>query len=442
MKRYSLHLSRGRSLINLMFILPVFFALIPMGFSPAQSNSADSLTLKACYGIAYTNYPTTKQRGYNKTVNDLKLKNLNVNYYPQILLKGQTSYQSDVPRMIFSYPQIQPEIPAKDRYQITLDLKQNIWDGGTTSSQKIAEQQQLDIDNKKIEVELYSLRPKINDLYFSVLLLQEKKSVNEVTYKDIQQRIKELESRVKNEVITPSNLYILQAQLLQIEQEIRSIDADRTASLKMLSELIGVQLSENITLAVPSPDLNNLDLVPGDRPEHRLYSVQQSQFDSYKDVVSTKSIPKFSFIGQAGFGRPGLNFLDNSFEPFYTVGLSVSWNPINWNQNNNEIQIYDINKKIISTQQETFDKNLRVSLEKYKSDILKFQDLLSKDEEIISLREKIVSSTYSQLQNGTITSTVYLTELNNKYQSQLLLETHRLQLIQAKVNFLTTKGSY
>ncbi|MCX6161354.1 MAG: TolC family protein, partial [Ignavibacteriae bacterium] len=253
---------------------------------------------------------------------------------------------------------------------------------------------------------------------------------------------KELESRVKNEVITPSNLYILQAQLLQIEQEIRSIDADRTASLKMLSELIGVQLSENITLAVPSPDLNNLDLVPGDRPEHRLYSVQQSQFDSYKDVVSTKSIPKFSFIGQAGFGRPGLNFLDNSFEPFYTVGLSVSWNPINWNQNNNEKQIYDINKKIISTQQETFDKNLRVSLEKYKSDILKFQDLLSKDEEIISLREKIVSSTYSQLQNGTITSTVYLTELNNKYQSQLLLETHRLQLIQAKVNFLTTKGSY
>ncbi|MCX6161982.1 MAG: TolC family protein, partial [Ignavibacteriae bacterium] len=157
MKRYFLHLSRGRSLINLMFILPVFFALIPMGFSPAQSNSADSLTLKACYGIAYTNYPTTKQRSYNKTVNDLKLKNLNVNYYPQILLRGQTSYQSDVPRMTFIYPQIQPEIPAKDRYQLTLDLKQNIWDGGTTSSQKIAEQQQLDIDNKKIEVELYSL---------------------------------------------------------------------------------------------------------------------------------------------------------------------------------------------------------------------------------------------------------------------------------------------
>ncbi|MCX6161975.1 MAG: hypothetical protein NTV87_11690, partial [Ignavibacteriae bacterium] len=122
----------------MMFILFALFVLIPMSFSRAQSNGNDSLTLKTCYGIAYNNYPTTKQRGYNQTVNDLKLKNLNVNYYPQILLKGQTSYQSDVPRMTFIYPQIQPEIPAKDRYQITLDLKQNIWDGGTTSSQKIA----------------------------------------------------------------------------------------------------------------------------------------------------------------------------------------------------------------------------------------------------------------------------------------------------------------
>ncbi|TRZ52811.1 TolC family protein [bacterium] len=442
MKRYHISLSRELDVNNLIFIILLFFMMIPFRFSMAHNNNADSLTLKACYGIAYENYPAIKQRGYNKSVNDLKLKNLNINYYPQISLKGQTTYQSDVPRMTINFPQLQLEVPAKDRYQLTLDLKQTIWDGGTTSSQKEAEFKQLDVDNQKIEVELYSLRPRINDLYFSVLLLQEKKSVNELTYKDIQQRIKEIESRVKNEVVPASNLYILQAQLLQIEQEIRSIDADRIASLKMLSELIGVQLPENVNLVIPTPVINNLDLVPGERPEHRLFSVQQSQFDTYKDVVSTKSVPKFSFIGQAGFGRPGLNFLDNSFASFYTVGLSVSWNPINWNQNNNEIQIYEINKKIILSQQETFDKNLQVSLEKYKSDILKYQDLLLKDEEIISLREKIVNSTYSQLQNGTITSTVYLTELNNKFQSQLLLETHRLQLIQAEVNFLTTKGSY
>ena len=159
-----------------------------------------------------------------------------------------------------------------------------------------------------------------------------------------------------------------------------------------------------------------------------------------KSNVSSRSIPKLSAFGQAGYGRPGLNILDNTFQPYYMVGLNLTWNPINWNSNNNEIQIYDVNKKIIDKQKETFDKNLHVSLEKYKSDILKFESLLSKDEEIISLREKIVSSTASQLQNGSITSTTYLTELNNKSQALLTQRTHNIQLIQSKINFLTTKG--
>jgi hypothetical protein len=104
------------------------------------------------------------------------------------------------------------------------------------------------------------------------------------------------------------------------------------------------------------------------------------------------------------------------------------------------MQMYEINEKIIDKQRETFDKNLYISLEKYKSDILKYEKLLQRDEDIIALRDKIVNSTQSQLQNGTITSTTFLTELNNKNQAMLLYKTHQIQLVQAKINFLTTKG--
>ena len=96
---------------------------------------------------------------------------------------------------------------------------------------------------------------------------------------------------------------------------------------------------------------------------------------------------------------------------------------------------------MIDKQKETFDKNLKVSLEKYKSEIQKYESLIKKDEELITLRDKIVESTASQLLNGTITSTVYLTELNNKNQVLLTYKTHIVQLIQSKINFLTTKGS-
>lgn len=401
----------------------------------------DTLKLNDCYDRVYEKYPNAYQKTLYESTSGLKLKNLNVNYLPQISFKGQATYQSDVPEINISLPNFKMTEMSKDRYQLLLDVKQLIYDGGTTSTLKDVEEKQLYSDKQKIEVELYSLRQRVNDLYFSVLLLQEKKNINLVFYNDVQSKIKEMTSKVENGVLQKSNLYILQAQLLQIEQELENIETDKTASVKMLGELMEKELDKNVVLKLPSPRTDNYEIVPGDRPEYKLFEYQRNQFNAMQNTVSTRVLPKLNIFGQAGYGRPGLNYLDNTFQPFYTVGLSVSWNPINWNSNKNEIQIYEVNKKIIDRQKETFDKNLKVSLDKYKSDILKFESLLKKDEELISLREKIIESTSSQLSNGTITSTVYLTELNNKNQVLLTYKTHLIQLIQAKINFLTTKGS-
>jgi len=401
-----------------------------------------SFSLKECYKIAYENYPNAKQKSYYRSINNLKMDNLGINYLPQISFKGQATYQSDVTKLEIPIPTFKPTELSKDQYKLSLDVRQLLYDGGNTSSLKNSESKQVAVDEQKVEVDLFTLKQKINDLYFSVLLLQEKKKVNELLVTDLKSRIAETESRIKNEIVTVNNLYILQAQLLQTEQDINNIGNDKTGSLKMLSELIGSKISESSILT--KPDFQNLtyDNDFSGRPEYKLFDYQKEQLNSYTDVVSSRILPKLSAFGQAGYGRPGLNMLDNSFKPYYMVGLNLTWNPINWNSDNNEKQIYQINQKIVDSQKETFEKNLKVSLEKYKSDIEKYEDLIKKDEELISLREKIVATTFSQLQNGTITSTIYLTELNNKTQSQLMLETHKVQLLQAKINYLTTKGIY
>lgn len=423
-----------RKIIQIIILL-----LVNITFVYSQDNS---FTLKDCYKIAYENYPNAKQKSYYRSINNLKMDNLGINYLPQISFKGQATYQSDVTKLEIPIPTFKPTEISKDQYKLSLDVRQLLYDGGNTSSLKNTESKQVAVDEQKVEVDLFTLKQKINDLYFSVLLLQEKKKVNELLVSDLKSRIAETESRIKNEIVTVNNLYILQAQLLQTEQDINNIGNDKTGSLKMLSELIGFKISESTILN--KPDFQNLtyDNDFSARPEYKLFDYQKDQLNSYTDVVSSRIMPKVSAFGQAGYGRPGLNMLDNSFKPYYMVGLNLTWNPINWNSDNNEKQIYQINQKIVDSQKETFEKNLKVSLEKYKSDIEKYEDLIKKDEELISLREKIVATTFSQLQNGTITSTVYLTELNNKTQSQLMLETHKVQLLQAKINYLTTKGIY
>jgi outer membrane protein TolC len=401
----------------------------------------DTLKLNDCYERVYEKYPNAYQKVIYENTSGLKLKNLDVNYLPQISFKGQATYQSDVTKLTLPIPNIKAPEMSKDRYQLTLDVKQLLWDGGTTGSLRDVEERQLSSDKQKVEVELYGLRQKVNDLYFSVLLLQEKKNINQVYYNDIKSKITEITSKIENGVLPKSNLYILQAQLLQIEQEIESIEADRFASLKMLGELMEKDIDRDAVLGLPNPRADNFEITPGDRPEYKLFEFQKIQFNALQTSVDSRIMPKLSAFGQAGYGRPGLNMLDNTFQPFYTVGLSVSWSPINWNTNKNEIQIYEANKKLIDRQKETFDKNLKVTLEKYKSDIQKYESLMKKDEELVALREKIVETTSSQLSNGTITSTVYLTELNNKNQVILMYKTHLVQLIQAKINFLTTKGN-
>ncbi len=405
----------------------------------AQNNP---VTLKECYKIAYENHPNSKQKDYYKSISSLKLENIGVNFLPQISLRGQATYQSDVTELVVNNPLFQPPVINKDQYRITMDVRQLIYDGSNTSSLKNTETKQVLVDEQKVEVDLFSLKQRINDLYFSVLLFQQRMRVNQLLINDLKSRIAETESRVKNELNLPANLYILQAQLIQTEQEMENLNSDREASLKMLSELIGYTIPEKTELEYPQHQAVVFDDNLSERPEYKLFDCQKEQLNSYSDVISSRILPKLSAFGQAGLGRPGLNMLDNDFKPFYMVGLSVSWNPINWGADNNEKQIYQINQKIVDSQKETFEKNVKVSLEKYKSDMDKYENLIQKDEELITLREKIVESTYSQLQNGTITSTVYLTELNNKTQSQLMLETHKLQLLQAKINYLTTKGVY
>jgi len=405
------------------------------------SNESDTLKLDYCYEQVYEKYPLAGQKVLYESSTELKLENFDKNYLPQISISGQSSYQSEVPEIDIGSPLFTPPEINKDQYKIYLDVNQVIYDGGTTSSLKEIERSQLLVNNQKIEVELYELKERINSLYFSVLLLQAKEGIINFKYKTIEEQLTEIESQIRNGVLPASSRYTLEAELLKAEQELYEIESNRLASLSILGELIEKKLNENTILKLPSPILPNLIAAPGNRPEYKLFEYEKNTFESYNEVVTTNSIPKINIFGQGGYGRPGLNFMDNTFQPYYIVGINLTWTPINWNRNDNEIQINKINQKLIDKQKETFDKNLKVNLEKFRAEILKNERLIKKDKEIIELKQKSLYSISSQLKNGTITATVYLTELNSVNQAMLLLKTHEIQLVQAKIDFITLKGN-
>lgn len=416
--------------MNILLLIPLIFT----------SGAGDTLDLNTCYKIADFNYPVKKQSVFYSEIAEKKIDNLGINYLPKFILKGQATYQSDVTRMDIENPFLRVPEVGKDMYKLIVDVNQLLYDGGNTSALKDVERSQLLVEKQKIEVELYTLKQRINDLYFNILILQEKIKSNLLLQEEIKNKMKEVESKIRNGLIPAGNIYILEAQLLQAEQELISIERDKEGTISILSELLGEEISPDNYFRIPDVQIAGSKNADINRPEYKLFDLQKDHFKNYSTLADIKNMPRVNIFGQGGYGKPGLNMLDDKFKLFGLIGLSVQWSPFDWNSSNIDKQIYEINQNIIETQKETFDKNLKVSLEKYYGDIKKYEDILNKDDEIILKRKDIVKLTSSQLDNGTITATTYMTELTNLNQSELMKQIHYLQLLQSKINLITAKG--
>ena len=225
-----------------------------------------------------------------------------------------------------------------------------------------------------------------------------------------------------------------QCQALDAELRI-----DRTSAFQVLSELTSVSIPETSHLLLPQATLTSM-VFENSRLEYQLFDLQQDRVGLMKNMVNTKLNPKIYAFGQLGYGRPGFNMLSNDFTPWWIFGAKLNWNIWNWNQNKNEKKIYDIQNDILKTQKETFDKNTRIEADRGLSDIVKLTEMLRKDEDILALREKITHTAASQMDNGVITSSEYISRLNEETQARLALELHQIQLVKAKLSYLFIMG--
>ncbi|NTW50520.1 MAG: TolC family protein, partial [Chlorobiales bacterium] len=207
-----------------------------------------------------------------------------------------------------------------------------------------------------------------------------------------------------------------------------------------LSELVGHPISAETPLGMPLAGAVSRADGAKKRPEYKVFDLSKDQLENYRGLTTSEYLPKLSAYFQYTYGRPSLNVFDNTFQSYYVAGVRASWTLWNWSQTGRQREIYEIQKRQTEAEEQTFTKNLKVSVQHDLSDIEKLETMIKMDEEIIALRQKIVRQSSSQLDNGVVTATDYLTELNSKTQAELQLQTHKIQLIKAKVQYLTKIG--
>lgn len=402
------------------------------------ASAQETLGLQKAYELARQNYPLVKQRELIKQTRDWTIENLGKGFLPQISLNGQATYQSEVTQIKIPIPGVTVDPLNKDQYKILADISQLIYDGGMIKQQKAIQQYNESTEQQKMEVELYKLNERINQLFLGVLFLDEQLKQVELVKSDLNNGIRRVEAQVNNGVAFRSNLNLLKAELLKADQRIIELQSTRKGLLDVLSLFINQPVPENTKLEKPQIKSNlTPDII---RPELQLFSSQQKLLGSQLGMIDAKNKPRASFFWQGGYGRPGLNFLKNDFAFFYTTGVRLSWSFGGLYTRKNEKKILELNRKTIDIQKDVFLLNTNTQLKQQQSEIDKLQKLVSTDQEIIDLRIKVKEAAKAQLENGVITANDYLREVNAEDQARQSLITHQVQLIQAQINYQTISG--
>lgn len=409
-------------------------------------NSQKILTLRECYEAASSASAIAGDKDSYFAIWQLKDRNHAKGWLPSIDAGGSFVYNSEVIDLggslgTIPIPGIADAIKPlpHEQYKLTVDINQVIYDGGAIRGARAMEKADLRLNQKQTEADLYKLRSQINTYYFNLMLLDRQKELLSGYLELMEKRISSMESAVRNGVILKSDIDVMQSERIKLEQQLRENEIRKNAFMKILSDLTNIQIDQSYELTIPvfsktlSPDLS--------RPELDIFDFKKEQLDATLQLINSKRRPKAFGFATLGYGNPpGNNFFRDEFDTYYIVGAGLKWNIFDWSKSRNERQIISLQKVMIDNRKNDLADNLNHLLEAKNAEISSLELLIRTDAELLELRKRITASAESQYENGTITATELLNEINSERQVLINHELHKINLAMAKVEYLNISG--
>lgn len=415
--------------------------LVPLAAICAGYAAHAQTTLDECIGWAYDNYPQIKEMSLIEMTKGIDLKNAAYAWLPHLNISGKATWQSEVVEMPMDIPGMDINIPH-DQYGLTAEFTQQIWDGGTSRSQKELAEAGAEVKKTQLETNLWSIRSRVQNVFLGIILIDKQLELNRLLRESLERSSEEVKSRMAAGVALPSDMDQVSVNILSCLQQRASLDADRKSYVKILGLLIGRDMTD-VELAVPQDAVNYVDDGARDfemRPEMAFYAAQLKQNEFQRRQLNTLISPKLNLSLQGGYGRPGMNMLSGDFSGYFVAGLKLQWNigalytrGLDKRKVNADAQKIDLTRK-------SFILNSSVEAEQKNNAILKARDVLEKDSEIIGLRQRIRASGENQYREGTIKMNDYLSMLDEEYKARANESMHEVQLMMAVYDMKNTIG--
>ncbi len=397
----------------------IFLLLLALSF--LNSSAFGQLSIDQCQDKARKNYPQIKQYSLIEQTSAYNISNANKGYLPQLSFSAQATYQSDVTEIPASLGQMLSQLTgqnitiasmSKDQYKMVAELSQTIWDGGMISSQKEQIKATTELEKQKLEVDLYTIKERVNQIFFGILALNEQKIQIDLLQKELQTNYEKVKAYMQNGVANQADLDMIRVEQLKVKQK----NAELISLQKSYREILAVMIADTtaLTAALEKPvfdtDMNREFGIK--RPELKLFDAQTNLFASQEKIIRAGNLPKLGVFGQGGYGNPGLNMFNPGFTPYYILGAKLTWNFSGLYSQGNHLQKIALNKQTVASQKETFLFNTNLKVVNAQNEIAKIKEQIKSDDEIIALRKNIKKAAEVKVENGTLTVTDLIREIN------------------------------
>lgn len=417
----------------------ISFALIMM------ATAIQAQTLEECQLAAEKNYPMIKQYDLISQTTQLTVRNIQKGWLPQIAIAAQATYQSDVTSwpesMKGTFQQLGVNMKglSKDQYKIGIDLQQTIYDGGTISSLRSIARQEEKVQKAQVETNLYQVRKRVNEMYFSLLLLNEQIKLNDDVKALLLSSEKKLASMLKGGTIATSDFENIRAERLSVEQQNESLKSQQQMLQHLLNTFCGIKVSN---VQKPAPLKTTISM--NKRPEMQLFDNQLKLSSIKEKALSSQVRPKLGIFAQGFYGYPGLNMFEDMMNRKWSlngmVGVKLSWNIGALYSLKNDKAKLRMQREMTENAREIFLFNNQLEEIQQNENIKRYHTMKRTDDEIIMLRTNIRKAAESKLSHGIIDIHNLLREINNENAAKIQQTIHDIEMLKEMYNLKYTNN--
>lgn len=393
-------------------------------------------TLEECQRAAENNYPLIRQYGLIDKTTELTVDNIQKGWLPQVSALAQVTYQSDVTswpdqmKSMMTGMGIDMKGLKKDQYKIGVDVNQIIYDGGAMSSQKAIAREQGSVQKAQNDISMYQIRNRVNEMYFSLLLLNEQIKLNNDLQKLLEGNERKLTSMVNGGTAAKSDLQSVKAERLNAVQQATNLTSQKQMLQRILSAFCGMEVRDVRKPVVPYKGARKRS---EHRPELTALDAQIGLLNAREKALDAAMKPKLGIFAQGYYGYPGLNMFEDMMSHNWSlngiIGARLTWNIGALYTRKNDKAKLQLQRSLTESNREVFLFNNNLEQIQQNDNIERFRKLMAGDEEIISLRSAVRKSAESKLSHGIIEVTDLVREINAENAARVQQSVHEIEML-------------